>query len=109
MLRPRTRTQTSVGVSQVLSSRFGIRLSASTAAHTSTETPREPQEVSVLSEEYVCAEDLVGDRITANSFVSFRFILVIHHLRPRMNDAGRFKLVFGGNFDVQTRMIQLLI
>ena len=65
--RPRPLTQTSVGVRQVLSTRIRTLRSTSEAAHTSTTTPREMTEVSVFSEEYICADVWLGDRVTSVS------------------------------------------
>ena len=40
-----------------------------------------------MYEECVRAEVLVWDSVTSNSIESLRFILVIHHHRPTVNDA----------------------
>ena len=42
----------------------------------------------LFQEEYVRTEVIVGDRATSISIRSYVFILVIHHLRPTINDAG---------------------
>ena len=86
-LRLKTLAQTSVDVPQVLS-RLYILLSTSREAHTSSTTMQELMEVSFFQEEYVRTEVLGRHRSTSISIRSFCFILLIHHLRPTINDAG---------------------
>lgn len=76
--------------------------STSKAAYTSTATPRGIPEVRFLSEEYVHAVVLVGDRITTSKISSFRFTVIIHHLKPTTNDAGPRIIEVENTSDAQT-------
>ena len=69
-------------VAQVLSTRIGTVLSTSKETQTSTTTPREIPEVSIIWEEY----EKIG--LPQTVIESFRVIFVIHHPKLGTNDAG---------------------
>ena len=87
-LRLKTLAQTSVDVSQVLSTLL-ILLSTSREAHTSSATMQVLLEASFFSGRIRPYGGCCwGSRATSISIGSFCFILFIHHYSPPINDAG---------------------
>ena len=91
----------SVGASQVLSSRGRIPLSTSRATHISMAIQREAAEVRFHGSSFSIPGFLLGTVVTSSIISRCHYIVAIPRLRPTTNDGDPREIEFGTKLDVQ--------